>query len=1212
MKNYFLIILNVGFFFNVFAQNPVTPVNIRTDATFENISIYYSINGDNNLNSSMSVSYREKNTGNPFTPAGPSIRAFPGIVINGKTMNLNYHACSALYLKPGTEYELQVNLDDPDGGSSVSTVTVSTKNFPNETTNYKYCIPGAGGGDGSQGNPWRGLQTAANNVKAGETVLVADGTYSAFALTTSGTSGNPITFRAENGRRAIIDGNNGAYCIRLGPASGPIRYVIIDGFLLRNANAGGASGSGYGVQSDNGSFITMKNCKTTGCNYGFAAFRANGYDGDCWIYNNEFIGNDTWQTASHTNYNGVLICGNNNVISYNTISYFCDGVRNSSASEGLANAVYSMDVHNNEISSCEDDLIELDKVYSNIRVYENRCFNALTGISAQPVYGGPYYAFNNLIYNCESTTMKWANSPAGLVFVNNTMCSNSSAFTNKEPFSNVIVKNNLVIANGAVQNWTAEDAQSTVKEFNYNAYYSGSGYSDFTFGRWGSTTYYEGLSNVHSGTGYEQFSRGSNPATAVVNWGAGYPNENTEYDPGNFNFRPTSGSNLRSAGDYVPGINAAGKTPDIGCYQFGESLPQYGVNFESTSPPVLATIGDKTVTEGNTLNIQLSSSDPDGGSRSFSVSPNLNFVTLVDNQDGTGVLQVAPNTGDAGSYNITITVTDSNAESDSETITLTVQEDAGAGNSPPVLSPIGNKTVTEGNTLNIQLSSSDPDGDSRSFSMLPILDFITLVDNQNGTGILQVAPNTGDAGTYNITITVTDTNADSDSETISITVYETAGVVNSAPVLSQIGDKRVLEESNLNVSLSAVDADEDVMYFSISPELDFITLTDNQDGTALLRISPLKGDAGTYDMVIMVTDGNNTSDSESFKIIIDKVENGNTLPVLTPIGDQFVLVDETLDITLSASDSDGDIMSFSVSPKLDFLTLQDNHNGTGKLTIAPVKGNVGKYSITVTVTDAKNGSNSDVFKVIIKNNTNSKHSEIINSGGTSLAIGSMFAREDRYFNGGQTANRPPSYSIDGTDEDPLYRSVRYGDFSYEIPVPENGPYTVRLYFAELTFLDGQFGKRVFNVDIENGKAKLVNYDINADAGPMKAVIKTFTGIEVNDKHLTIVVNTIVQNAIISAIEVISETELVTGLESNEQRLDVQIYPNPSNGIFSIELPPDAYSMKDIPYAIFNLGGKIVHQSTLRDSKEIVDISNVRKGMYILKIGDHKTEKILIH
>ena len=37
----------------------------------------------------------------------------------------------------------------------------------------------------------------------------------------------------------------------------------------------------------------------------------------------------------------------------------------------------------------------------------------------------------------------------------------------------------------------------------------------------------------------------------------------------------------------------------------------------------------------------------------------------------------------------------------------------------------------------------------------------------------------------------------------------------------------------------------------------------------------------------------------------------------------------------------------------------------------------------------------------------------------------------------------------------------------------------------------------------DGQQELINYDINADTGPMKAIVKTFTGIEIMDGYLSI-------------------------------------------------------------------------------------------------------------
>lgn len=147
----------------------------------------------------------------------------------------------------------------------------------------------------------------------------------------------------------------------------------------------------------------------------------------------------------------------------------------------------------------------------------------------------------------------------------------------------------------------------------------------------------------------------------------------------------------------------------------------------------------------------------------------------------------------------------------------------------------------------------------------------------------------------------------------------------------------------------------------------------------------------------------------------------------------------------------------------------------------------------------------------------------INAGGGSYTdVDGETWSGDQYANGGETYSN--NTSIGNTDDDALYQSERYGDFSYNVPV-ENGTYTVNLHFAEIYWGvksgDGVAGERVFDVNIEGGQGGLTSYDIIADAGgPATAVIKAFSGIEVADGELSISFSTDVDNAKVSAIEVL--------------------------------------------------------------------------------------------
>ena len=119
---------------------------------------------------------------------------------------------------------------------------------------------------------------------------------------------------------------------------------------------------------------------------------------------------------------------------------------------------------------------------------------------------------------------------------------------------------------------------------------------------------------------------------------------------------------------------------------------------------------------------------------------------------------------------------------------------------------------------------------------------------------------------------------------------------------------------------------------------------------------------------------------------------------------------------------------------------------------------------------------------------------------------------DGHFAGGVVRARPAVLPILGTDDDALYLTQRRGDtvdepgaeFGYAIPVPANGTYRVRLYFAEIYWgapggPAGAPGRRVFTVAAE-GKRELVDYDIYEDVGPMTAAIKQFE-VEVDDGTL---------------------------------------------------------------------------------------------------------------
>jgi len=134
---------------------------------------------------------------------------------------------------------------------------------------------------------------------------------------------------------------------------------------------------------------------------------------------------------------------------------------------------------------------------------------------------------------------------------------------------------------------------------------------------------------------------------------------------------------------------------------------------------------------------------------------------------------------------------------------------------------------------------------------------------------------------------------------------------------------------------------------------------------------------------------------------------------------------------------------------------------------------------------------------------------------------------DNYYIGGQFFTDKPAVS--GTRDPLLFTSERAGNFSYAIPVDVNGTYGVRLYFAETYFGPeasgvGGVGSRIFNVT-SDGVRLLNHFDIFKEAGALRAVEKTFHGLQPNPQgKLILTFEPVANYASVFAIEVLDETK----------------------------------------------------------------------------------------
>ena len=196
--------------------------------------------------------------------------------------------------------------------------------------------------------------------------------------------------------------------------------------------------------------------------------------------------------------------------------------------------------------------------------------------------------------------------------------------------------------------------------------------------------------------------------------------------------------------------------------------------------------------------------------------------------------------------------------SDFQEITITV----GDANSPPVLDPIGNQAVDEGDLLTFVVTARDPDNDPLVFSA-ENLPAGAVFDAQTQAFSWQTGFE--DAGNYSVTIVVSDIREDalSDSETVTITV----GNVNRPRVLNPIGAKSIDLGvlSLLSFTVTGSDPDGDPLTYSVLNPPAGSTFQ-NQ----VFRWQPSTRDIGTYIVPFRVSDNQDPplSDTENVQITV--------------------------------------------------------------------------------------------------------------------------------------------------------------------------------------------------------------------------------------------------------------------------------------------------------------------------------------------------------
>ncbi len=300
----------------------------------------------------------------------------------------------------------------------------------------------------------------------------------------------------------------------------------------------------------------------------------------------------------------------------------------------------------------------------------------------------------------------------------------------------------------------------------------------------------------------------------------------------------------------------------------------------------------------------------------------------------------------------------------------------GSNDAPTIVFTYDTASTTE-DTLSAGIPFTITDQETAASSLILIAssantglvapDGVSITNNGDGTGTLNILPQADANGTVIITLTVSDGEAQS-SDTIALTVDP----AEDAPI-GEDDEIYVLYSGahSFGVLDNDHDVDGDVLHVSghTAPGL-LGTLTFN-DTTQQFTYSPAIGENDDPTFTYTVSDGKN----ESTATVTMHVESVLHDPVISPINSQYVVEDKTISgIGFSVTDEDvGDTFTISVaSSDTSKLVVDASHvsvtslgGGEYTLSLTPVADSSGSVTVTVTATDAEGSHDTTSFTLHI-------------------------------------------------------------------------------------------------------------------------------------------------------------------------------------------------------------------------------------------------------
>ncbi len=269
----------------------------------------------------------------------------------------------------------------------------------------------------------------------------------------------------------------------------------------------------------------------------------------------------------------------------------------------------------------------------------------------------------------------------------------------------------------------------------------------------------------------------------------------------------------------------------------------------------------------------------------------------------------------------------------------------------PQFHPVFDQAIPANAVLEFDIDTSSPGSQLGLIWRLPQAPPGMSIDES--TGVVTWVPTVLDVGVIAATVIVTDPQGRRNRHTFCVEVIDP----NSAPRIAAIADRAIVAKLPFTLTVEATDPDEgDELSLNLDAAPAGMTL---DLASGLLEWLPELGDIGEAAVTVRATDPAGHFDLESFTLTV--IAN-NAAPVLDPIADRGARVNALLSFTATASDADGDELSWSLPQAPAGMAIDSL---TGQINWTPVTQQLGPNPVTVRVADPLGFADQADFSVFV-------------------------------------------------------------------------------------------------------------------------------------------------------------------------------------------------------------------------------------------------------